>query len=175
MVLNFVCSVFRFKWLFFLFFLVSSCTTVKKIVIKHKLDKAQDEKSSQVSFSPPLSPFQPQESKHLDALWWNEETQNSISYFSSCPKGGLPASLQEIETGVLSEVADYNIIKTVEKKNTRHTKIRAFTNKGEVWNSIYIIKEINCFYILNFVASSQENFKKDERLFNRFRASFQGL
>ena len=163
-----------FKWLF-AFFLLVSCTTVKKIVIKHKLKEARDKKSEQMTYSPPPSPFQQQENEHLDALWWNKTTQNSISYFSSCPKGGPPNSLKEIERGMLSEVTDYRVIKTVEKKNTRHTQIRVSTDKGEIRNSIYTIKAAKCFYILNFVAGSQESFKKDEPLFQKFISSFKGL
>ena len=167
-------SIFYFKWLFALPLLMS-CTTVKKAVIKYKLKEARDRKSEQVTYSPPPPPFQQQENENLDAFWWNKTTQNSISYFSSCPKGGPPDSLKEIERGMLSEVTNYKIRKTVEKRNTRHTQIRVPTDKGEIRNSIYTIKADKCFYILNFVASSPTNFKKDELAFRKFVSSFKGL
>ena len=163
-----------FKWLFVLFLLIS-CTTVKKAVIKYKLKEARDRKSEQVTYSPPPPPFQQLKNENLDAFWWNKTTQNSISYFSSCPKDGPLNNLQEIEKGVLSEVTDYKVIKTMEKKNTRHTQIRVPTDQGEIRNSIYIIKEAKCFYILNFVAGSLKSFKKDEPIFQKFISSFKGL
>ena len=164
----------HFKWLFLCVFLVS-CSTVKKFVINYKLREARDTKSEKVTYSPPPLPFKKQDNKLLDAFWWNDKTKNSISYFSSCPKSGLHTSLKEIERGVLSEVGHYKIIKTVEKKNTRHTQVQVSTSEGNIQNSIYMIKATRCFYILNFVASSLKNFKKDKPVFKRFISSFKGL
>ena len=165
---------FHFKWLFACFLLMS-CTTVKKAVIKYKLKEVRDKKSEQVTYSPPPPPFQQQENENLDAVWWNKETLNSISYFSNCPKGSLSISLKEIEKGVLLELTNSKIIKSVERKNTRYTQIRTPTNEGEIWTGIYTIKGAKCFYILNFVASSPKNFKKDEPIFQKFISGFKGL
>ena len=163
-----------FNW-FFAWLLFVSCTTVKKAVIKYKLNEARDRTSEQVTYSPPPPPFQKQEDEHLDAFWWNETTKNSISYFSSCPKNNLPVSLKEIERGILLEITNAEIIKTVEKKNTRYTEIQAPANEGEIRTGIYIIKTSKCFYVLNFVANSPKSFKKDEPVFQKFISGFKGL
>lgn len=165
---------FHFKWILVCFLLVS-CSTVKKMVIKHRLKEARDKKSEQVTYSPPPAPFKQEENEQLDAYWWNKETYNSISYFSSCPKDDIPISLKEIEKGVLLELKNSQVIKTVEKKNTRYTQIRVPSDEGEIWTGIHIIKATRCFYILNFVASSPKNFKKDEPIFKQFISNFKGL
>ena len=164
---------FHFKWIL-VFFLLASCSTVKKMVIKHRLKEAQDKKSEQVTYSPPPAPFKQQENEQLDAFWWNEETLNSISYFSSCPKGNIQISLKEIEKGVLLELTNSKVIKSLERKNTRYTEVRTPTNESEIRTGIYIIKAPKCFYILNFVASSPKNFKKDEPIFKQFISNFKG-
>ena len=161
------------RW-FLLPFFLTSCATARKVILGYKLKQGRDQKSRKAAYQPPPPPFQFQKSENLDALWWNPKTQSSISYFSSCPKTGLP-SLKEIERGVLSEVENYQILQTQQTKNTRRTKIQiSDSGGGKTLNSIHTLKTSGCFYILNFVSGSRENFKKDEPVFQKFTARFKG-
>ena len=160
------------RW-FLLPFFLTSCTTAQKIILGYKLKQGRDQKSRKITYQPPPPPFQLQKSEELDALWVNPNTQSSISYFSSCPKIGLP-SLREIERDVLSEVENHQILQTQQTKNTRRTKVQISDSGGKTLNSIYTFKTNECFYILNFVSRSRENFKKDEPVFQKFTARFKG-
>ena len=164
-----------FIQLFFTLLLTTSCATIKKTVVNYKLKEARDKKSDQVVYSPPPPPFRQRKNEHSDAFWWNKETKNSISYFSSCPKTAALISLKEIEAGALSELANHKIIKTEQKGNTRQTQIQMTVDGKVILTDLHIIKTQRCFYILNFVSDSQESFRKDEPVFRRFISGFKGL
>ena len=155
--------------------LLTSCAVIKKTAVNYKLKSARDKKSDQVAYSPPPPPFQREENDHSDAFWRNKETKNSISYFSSCPEGGARISLKEIESGALSELADYKIIKTEQKGDILQTRIQMILDGKMILTDLRIIKTQRCFYILNFVSASPESFRKDEPAFRRFVSDFKGL
>ena len=163
-----------FIQLFFTLLLIS-CATIKKTAVNYKLKSTRDKNSRQVVYSPPPHPYRREKNDHSDAFWWNKETKNSISYFSSCPKGGAHISLKEIETGALSELANHKIIKSEQKDNTRQTQIQMTVEGKVILTDLHIIKTQQCFYILNFVSDSQESFRKDEPVFRRFISGFKGL
>ena len=107
----------------------------------------------------------------MDALWWNKESKNSISYFSSCSK--YQKNLEEIQKETLSELPGYRLLQTKKEKDVLYSVVEVLGEDYKTINAMHIFRKGNCFYILNFVASSKESFQKEEPLFKKFTHQFQ--
>ncbi len=151
---------------------MANCSSLKKLAFLRLAKRAKDKKATQVKFwSPPL-PYKQQTHPQLDALWWNQKTNNSLSYFSNCSKN--LQSLKDIELGTLSEIENYKIIKTQKTKDHIYSVIKIYHSNGEQTRSgMYTLKKGNCFYILNFIASSAKSFNKELPIFQKFIKGFQ--
>ena len=168
----FMCGVFLFSLI--------SCGTFQKLTLYKRYTNLKDETSEGVIYVAPPLPFKKQASQSLDALWLNESNNNSISYFSSCPKDIALVTLEEIEKGVLSETKNHIIIKTEKKGEGRYTLfhlVKETSGKNSTPQnlniaSIYSVKTKKCFYVLNFFAKTKADFKRDKIHFDRFVNSF---
>ena len=152
-----------------------SCSYLKKKVFQFKLSRLKDTKAERVSFNPPPFPYKEEESQKLDKLWKNTKDQSSISYFSSCSKTNENLSLQEIQQNVLSNLPDWKLLNTNSSSKFLQSRFRVTGEDYKTINSIYIFKNKNCFFVLNFVAGNEKIFKKNKPLFQNFIKGFKAL
>lgn len=158
-----------------LFGCVVSCSYLKKQVFQFKLSRLKDTRADKVFFLPPPLPYNEEASQKLDKLWKNTEDQSSISYFSSCTKINENLSLQEIQQNVLSGLPEWKLLNTESSSHFLKSRFQVIGADYKTINSIYIFKNKNCFFVLNFVAGNKRIFEKNEQLFKGFIKGFKAL
>ena len=123
---------FLFKQYIFLaciIILTAHCSSLRKSAFSMILKKTKDKKADQVKFWSPPQPYKRQTHSQLDALWWNQQTNSYLSYFSNCSRN--LQSLKDIEQGTLSEIESYRLIKTQIAKNHIYSVIKIYHPGGE--------------------------------------------
>ncbi|MCZ0933294.1 MAG: hypothetical protein OXJ52_09110 [Oligoflexia bacterium] len=158
-------------WLGLVFgaFTVSGCSYLKKKALNTYLNQFQDKKAEQVCFEKLPPAYKKQAHSTLDALWWNDSLETSISYFSSCSKA--PKSLESFQASayplrykrVQFSQADDSLYSVLEVSQPQNNK---------TYMAIYTTQKKHCYFNINLVAGSLSSFEKEEPLFKKFIKSF---
>ncbi len=130
----------------------------------------QDKKAEAVRYNPPPYPYKSQQHPVLDALWWNPQTRNSISYFSSCSKA--KKSLENFQKASFPEDVKYKILKSLKSKKRLYSVLEISNTNQKTYSGIYTMQKGECYFNINFVSGSQEAFKKGEVVFKTFIQGF---
>ena len=154
---------------------LNSCSYLQKQFVQFKLSAAKDSKARKVTYNPPPFPYKLEKSQKLDKLWRNVKDQSSISYFSSCSEINQDLSLEEIQQNILSEVPRWKLLNIKSSSQFLQSHFQIIGENHETINSIYIFKSYSCFFVLNFVTSSPDVFKKNEPVFKNFIKGFKAL
>ena len=158
-------------WLSLVFwtFAITGCSYFKKKALNVYLGRFQDKKAERVYFESLPSLYKKQEHPHLDALWWNDSLDTSISYFSSCSK--VPKDLESFQTStyppkrkrVQFSKTDSHVYSVLEVSSSQ---------KDKVYMAIYTTQKKKCYFNINLVAHSLSSFKQEEPVFKKFIKSF---
>lgn len=123
----------------------------------------KEKPAQDVSFKPPQN-YEKKEHDDLDALFWKEESQSSISYFSSCSEE--EKDLKSFQESSFPEKS--NVLSRKEKSDSIYTVLRGEGTYIVV--SSFRIKD--CLFNLNLVVPGEESLKKEEPVFKKFIQSF---
>ena len=144
----------------------TGCSSIKKRSLNIYLRTFQDKKAEGLIFSPPPSPYEKQNHPVLDALWWNPQTESSISYFSSCSK--IQKTLEEFQKDSFPQDTQYKLLQKLQLQGELYSILEISNSRQKTYIGIYTIKKGQCYFNINLVASSYSSFKKEEPLFKTF-------
>ena len=158
-------------WLCLVFwtFTITGCSYFKKKALNVYLGRFQDKKAERVYFKSLPSLYKKQEHSYLDALWWNDRTGTSISYFSSCSK--VPKDLESFQTSTYP--LKRKRVQFSKTDNGIYSVLEVLSSpKDKVYMAIYTTQKEKCYFNINLVANSLSSFEQEEPVFKKFIESF---
>lgn len=147
--------------------LMLSCVTVE-------LSPKKGERSSEVQFQQPSSPFQSSSTETSDHLWLSSRTGNSISFLSEC-KGSEDLNLEQLESDALGALDNVHVL---ESKKFEYNNREASSTLAEgqvdgvpIKMKVISLKKNNCNYTLVYAAVAK-NFAQEIESFESFVRGF---
>lgn len=133
------------------------------------------DKSKNVDFKPPHSPYETLKEAPADGAWINKKNGNSISYLSTCNDPADPP-LESVSRELMAELRDNKQIR-LESLTFNGREALDQENEGKVDGILtrvrsLIFKKNGCLYTLNYIGRSK-TFETDRRVFEDFLKGFQ--
>ena len=133
------------------------------------------QKSEDVKYRAPSSPFQSLQSDGADHAWLNKSNGNSIAFHSSCNDPADPP-LEAVQAEILSAFEDTKILKSENKtfngREALNTEAEGAVDGVKTKTELMIFKKNSCVYSLSYVGVVK-HFTEDQAKFRDFMASFE--
>ena len=154
---------------FTVFFLATSCSSLKRSAVSAWMDGFRDRRAENVRFSPPAPPYERRDHPDLDALWWNPTARSSLSYFSNCSQ--TPQTWEAFQKASFPVGAAVRRIESRRRSKGLYSLVEISLSGQKTKSAVFTTSKADCLFNLNLVAPP-DHFEKQRLVFESFIQGF---